>query len=95
LRYAKDILGLDHKKVILMGDSAGGALSISLTTLSIMKNFRVPDAIIPIYPSTISSFQTYWPSLLNSFDDPVLSYSFLNLVSKAFTPEGEHYHLGS
>ncbi len=40
-------------KIIFIGDSSGANLSISLTLWCIKKGFRIPDGLIPIYPSFI------------------------------------------
>jgi len=66
-------MGIHPKKVIVTGDSAGGNLSIALTLMAIQRGYRVPDALVPCYPSTISSKEYFWPSMLSSLDDPILS----------------------
>ena len=76
----KKVFGIDYKKIILTGDSAGGNLAISLCLMAIARKFRVPDYMMPMYPSAIASCETFWPSLLNSFDDVILSYTLLNLI---------------
>ena len=92
---AKKVFGIDYKKVILTGDSAGGNLIIALTLMSINRKFRVPDSILPMYPVTICSQERFYPSLLNSFDDAILTNAILGLVMKAYAPEGEHRFIGS
>lgn len=74
------MFGINYKKVVLTGDSAGGSLIITLTLMAINRNFRVPDAIMTTYPSTISSVEAFWPSLLGAVDDPVLAQSYLGLI---------------
>ena len=83
------MFGVDFKRVILTGDSAGGSLATSLTVMSIVRGYRVPDAVLTSYPTTIASPCNFWPSLLSALDDPVLSVSFLNLMAKAYTPEDQ------
>ena len=82
----KQVFGIGYKRVVLTGDSAGGSLVTSLTVMSINRGFRVPDAVLASYPTTIASPCNFWPSLLSALDDPVLSVSFLNLMAKAYTP---------
>jgi hormone-sensitive lipase len=90
---AEQVFGLTYKKVILAGDSAGGSLVTSITVMAINRGFRVPDAVLTSYPTTIASPCNFWPSLLSALDDPVLSVSFLNMMAKAYTP-GEDRFLG-
>lgn len=93
---ARSYLGIDYKKVILVGDSAGGNLIIALTTMAIARKFRVPDAIMPCYPSTTATTSVFWPSQLNALDDPILSATFLNLAAAAYCPlEPELRFLGT
>ena len=62
--------------------------------MCIERNFRVPDGVHPQYPNTIASAGVFWPSMMTALDDPILSVPLLNLVAKAFTPEGEYKHIG-
>ncbi len=44
-------------KLILVGDSAGGNLALSLCYLAIENNVRIPDGICLIYPAlNLSNF---------------------------------------
>ena len=55
-------LGMDIEKVIIYGDSAGGNLAVGVTSLSILRKFRVPDAILLHYPHTNSNVNHFAPS---------------------------------
>ena len=50
LYYYKYCLGVEPKKIILMGDSAGGNLVAALTNYLILGGYRVPDFNILAYP---------------------------------------------
>ena len=78
INNVKQVFGIDFKKVILTGDSAGGNLILVMTLIAIQKKFRVPDSIMPCYPLTNVSKEIFLPSILNSIDDPILSMPFLN-----------------
>ena len=96
LTYAKEILGIDYKKVVVTGDSAGGTLSICLTLMAIKRGFRVPDGLHPIYPSVVSTRNHFTPSVLNAWDDMLLSAAFLNYVLRSYQPtDPENFYLGS
>ena len=73
----KEYFGFEAKKVILTGDSAGGNLVLAITVMAIQRGFRVPSGIIPQYPCTVTTVCEFWPSLLFSLDDPLLSQNFL------------------
>ena len=45
-----DEFGIDINKIILVGDSAGGNLILSLTYLLIVNNKRLPDVMFLAYP---------------------------------------------
>jgi len=45
IQYSEKYLNLTFDKVILTGDSAGGTLVMSVTTLSILKKCRKPDGL--------------------------------------------------
>lgn len=42
--------GQPPKKIVVVGDSAGGNLAAAITVLCITRNYRVPDGIILAYP---------------------------------------------
>lgn len=94
INHAKEFLGIDYKKVVIAGDSAGGSLSIALTLMTIQRGFRVPDGLHPLYPSVMCTRNHYTPSLLNAWDDMLLSAAFLNYVLRSYQPSGEHFYLG-
>ena len=45
LKYAKQKLGINPKKIILSGDSSGGHICIAITTLCLMRGIKLPHAI--------------------------------------------------
>ena len=64
--------------------------------MAIARKFRVPDCLMPLYPTTIASKEVFWPSMLNSFDDIILSYTMLNQMMQSYTPTSpQHRFLGS
>ena len=81
----KEIFGIDYKKVIVMGDSAGGNLSVAVTALAIERKFRVPDLIMPIYPNIINSLKQFVPAQLNAFNYSVLSPGFILHMYRNYT----------
>lgn len=57
---------------------------MSVTTLSILKNTRVPDGLQLIYPALNCASVFFTPSLLLSLDDPILGGSFLKLANESY-----------
>jgi hypothetical protein len=52
IKYAEDVFKMEIKKIILVGDSAGGNLVVSLTYLLILLNKKLPTALCLAYPGT-------------------------------------------
>lgn len=69
--------GIKIKRIILAGDSAGGNLITSLTSLLIITNKRLPDLLLEIYPAVNLSLRSIYPSLLKSFNDIILPCGLL------------------
>ena len=57
MNYCEDELGFCPKKIIMVGDSAGGNLILSITLMAIKRGFRVPDGVVPCYPATLVSVE--------------------------------------
>ena len=72
---------MDIKRFVFTGDSAGGHLTHSVSFLAMLRNFRLPDGIFSFYPVFTSDVTTFFPSVMMSTDDEVLSTGFLVLVS--------------
>lgn len=83
------MLGLPLKKVILVGDSAGGNLILGVTLKAIHSNFKVPDGLILCYPALNLSLNTFNPSHLISLEDLILPYSFLKICLELYVAEGD------
>ena len=70
---AFDQLGIKPKKVIIAGDSAGGALAAAVTQICIFEGFRKPDGLILPYPCTTVDLRMFSPAMMMTLDDPLLS----------------------
>ena len=70
---AKSQLKMDVKHIILAGDSAGGHLAVSVSILSAIRGFRKPDGILLHYPVFSIDSQRFFPSMLLSMDEELLS----------------------
>ena len=68
----KEYLGFEPKKIILLGDSAGGNLMLAITNMCINRGFKIPDGIFGNYPAVNCCQSEFWPSLLLGLDDLLL-----------------------
>jgi len=53
IKYAEDFYKMDLDKIILVGDSAGGNLVVSLCYLLILSGRKLPTAIFLAYPGKL------------------------------------------
>ena len=83
--HAESQLGFKPDHIILTGDSAGGHLSISTAILAMLRGFRIPDRILPHYPVFCIDMGRFFPSIMISMDEEVLSQSFMTFCRAAFT----------
>eukprot|EP00828_Plagiopyla_frontata_P040795 TRINITY_DN5629_c0_g1_i2.p2 TRINITY_DN5629_c0_g1~~TRINITY_DN5629_c0_g1_i2.p2 ORF type:complete len:155 (+),score=15.90 TRINITY_DN5629_c0_g1_i2:143-607(+) len=78
------IFNLKTKKIIITGDSAGGNLAAALTILCIQNKIKIPDGLFLAYPALDLTETKFTPSYLQSFDDPILPYSFLFMCTQLY-----------
>ena len=86
--HAQAQLGFKPEHVILTGDSAGGHLSVSVAILALLRGFRVPDAILSSYPVCMINRNRFFPSVLFSMDEEVLSQTFMQFALTCFLRKG-------
>ena len=79
---------MDIKHVILAGDSAGGNLVISVTLLAILRGFRKPDALVPIYPVLSMVNDHFYPSSLITLDCDLLHTAFVQAMRGCYLRNG-------
>ena len=70
-------LNLKIKNIILLGDSAGGNLILSLVYILLIRGMRLPNFIILAYPSVKMNIVPLSLSYLNSIYDPMLDSNLL------------------
>ena len=88
LTQARQQLGMEIEKVVVIGDSAGGHLACAVTQLCILRKFRVPDGLIMVYPECCSNLNHFFPSNLLAIDDFLLSADLLQFCAKEFLSKG-------
>ena len=83
--YSEKYLNIRFDKILILGDSAGANLSIGIVNLAIQKDWRLPDGLILLYPTLITSFVHISPSIMLSIDDYILNIMFIELVLTSYT----------
>ncbi|KAJ3615687.1 hypothetical protein Zmor_012371 [Zophobas morio] len=78
-------LGTLGRRVIFVGDSAGGNLALSTAFAASCCGIRVPDSVIPVYPVLLVK-DLLSPSRCLSAIDPLLPPSVLILCLKSYAP---------
>ena len=80
----RQIFDVEPKKIILVGDSAGGNLVAALTNLLISFKLKIPDGIVLVYPAMNLNYYNFTPSLLTSLNDMILPHTFLKICLSAY-----------
>jgi acetyl esterase/lipase len=79
---------MDVKHIILAGDSAGGHLAVAVSILAVLRGFRKPDGLLLHYPVFSIDSQRFFPSMLLSMDEELLSQSFMKFCLACFIRNG-------
>lgn len=77
--------GRPPKKIVVVGDSAGGNLAAAVTVMAITRKYRIPDGVILAYPGLNLGRFDFSPSMLLSLDDPILPYPFLKMCLESYS----------
>ena len=82
-------LNCKFKNIILLGDSAGGNLVLSLVYILIIRKIKLPNMIILAYPAVKMNIIPLSLSYLNSLYDPLLDYNLLSFCLKSYLGENK------
>jgi hormone-sensitive lipase len=83
------VFGVNPKKIIVMGDSAGANMGLGITSLAIKSKTRAPDGIFLAYPALNLRMDIYSPSLTEAVTDEIVPFSFLALCLLAYNQDQE------
>ena len=87
LENGENDLNLRIKNIILLGDSAGGNLILSLVYILLIKGMRLPNLIILAYPAVKMNIIPLSLSYLNIVYDPLLNYNLSNFCINSYLGE--------
>jgi hormone-sensitive lipase len=68
------------KRIIMMGDSAGGNLICSCVNYLILNGLRKPDKMLLLYPALVLNINFFCPSLLLAYNDEMINFFHLQYV---------------
>lgn len=76
-------LGKPVHRIVLVGDSAGGNLCLSVALRALRDNYRVPDGLMLCYPA-VDLRREFSPSMLWALEDKVLPFTFVESCLAAY-----------
>jgi acetyl esterase/lipase len=85
---AKSILGVPLRRIFVVGDSAGGNLSLTLTLKCIKEKFHMPDALGISYPAAYLNTAPS-PARLVALVDPLVNFAFLQMCTDSYIDKRE------
>jgi len=77
-------LGTTGERIVFVGDSAGGNMLITMTLKLQQLGIRLPNLLVPVYPTTLVKTDIS-PSRLLSVMDPILPIGILISCLNAYT----------
>lgn len=68
------------KRVIMMGDSAGGNLVCACVNFLLINGLPVPDRLLLLYPALVCNINYFSPSLLKSYQDEMINFFYMQQI---------------
>lgn len=68
------------RRVIMMGDSAGGNLICACVNFLILNDLPRPDRLLLLYPALVCNINYFSPSLLKSYQDEMINFFYLQQI---------------
>lgn len=82
--YHKVVMNEPDTKFILMGDSAGGKIALSVMNLLAHLDMFIPHTVFGIYPPTDMRQNRFTPSMVHSLDDKLLYFTVAKTCAQAY-----------
>ena len=89
--HYKHIQKVEKLKIILMGDSAGGNLILSLMNMIASVDVEMPSAIHVVYPPTDLRVNRFSPSMLYSLQDELLYFTIAKACFSSYITEDSDF----
>ena len=86
--YHRIVMNEPDTKFILMGDSAGGKIALSVMNLLGHLDMHIPHTVFAIYPVTDFRQKRFTPSMVHSFDDQLLYFTVAKTCAQAYVGDG-------
>lgn len=83
---ADEVSNLNSSHIVMLGDSAGGALAVALTLMTSSSGLRTPDSLMLIYPCLDRRCDT--SSMEEYVDTPVWDTTLNALMWQSYLPDG-------
>lgn len=91
--HYKTVQKVDKLNIILMGDSAGGNLILSLMNMLAAVNVDMPSALYAVYPAVDLRANRFTPSILFSFEDELLYFTIARACFESYvTKDADFEH---
>jgi len=83
VKNCEKLFNFKIKKLVLIGDSGGGHLCLSIMKYAISKSLRKPDGLVLIYPCSRILFDVMTPSLLMACEDNFIQFPIVGHLQKS------------
>jgi hormone-sensitive lipase len=87
ITYGPHLLGKEIKRIILIGDSAGGCLVTALTLKAVKSGIRKPDLLILGYPVLNLDPCHFYPSLLLGVDKVIIKWQYMSICNQFYVQD--------
>lgn len=85
IKHSKEQFSINPQHILLAGDSAGGALCLSLTYLLIAHNLKLPDLLLLAYPGCDVDLNGMTNSQILILQDVQLTYNMVMFCRQSYT----------
>jgi len=90
VKNCEKMFGFKASKIVLIGDSGGGHLCLSIVKHAIACNIRKPDGMVLFYPCTRIVFDVMTPSLMMAGHDSMIEYSIMGHIQTSVLDLGNN-----
>ena len=92
LTYIEKVIGVQVEDLVLLGDSAGGALTTQLVYWLIENKFKVPNLIVSCYGAFSLKKDEHTGSIIRNMKDHLLSFASMKACHDHYLPKGADFN---